>query len=333
MTRWYYTTDNRQRIGPVTSEQLRRLARAGTIRPNDMVQREGSGKWKRAEKVNGLFPAAKAVEAAVTPQPQEAVPAVSQPPIQLGQVAVTPAEAVVAAPAIVQPLPSPPSHSSFGGLNASTPEQSRGRGRGCLLWSLVLGIPVFGLLLVVAAIVGGLAFWWHSTANSRLEARVKQLVSEKEGAAIKSVLLVKKNPSEYDGMIIAADGREGTIHVICDGDRILATWLWTSGPMEPVVKGAGKKPLPPGDMSLKANVWTRTEFKNLVMGKTPDEVMKAIGKPESTNEGDEKYRYWYYRSITKDEITGKVDLTTNIVFRSDDPAKTERIVVHVNFFN
>src|SRR5262245_38991508 len=37
MSRWYYTLDNRQRLGPVTSEQLRQLAASGMIRPECMV--------------------------------------------------------------------------------------------------------------------------------------------------------------------------------------------------------------------------------------------------------------------------------------------------------
>jgi hypothetical protein len=55
MTRWYYATDNRQRLGPVTSQELRRLAGSGEIGPACMVAREGSNKWVPANKVRGLF--------------------------------------------------------------------------------------------------------------------------------------------------------------------------------------------------------------------------------------------------------------------------------------
>jgi hypothetical protein len=55
MTRWYYTSDNKQRLGPVSAEQLRQLALAGTIRPEHMVMREAGGKWIPAAKVKGLF--------------------------------------------------------------------------------------------------------------------------------------------------------------------------------------------------------------------------------------------------------------------------------------
>jgi hypothetical protein len=56
MTRWYYTLDNRNRLGPVTSEQLQQLALAGTIRPESMVIPESGGKWVPATKLKGLFP-------------------------------------------------------------------------------------------------------------------------------------------------------------------------------------------------------------------------------------------------------------------------------------
>jgi hypothetical protein len=56
MSRWYYTLDNRQRLGPVTSEELRELALSGTIRPECMVTLAGVGRWVAAAKVKGLFP-------------------------------------------------------------------------------------------------------------------------------------------------------------------------------------------------------------------------------------------------------------------------------------
>jgi len=56
MSRWFYAPDNRQRLGPVSSEDLRALALSGTIRPECMVMREGSEKWVPAAKIKGLFP-------------------------------------------------------------------------------------------------------------------------------------------------------------------------------------------------------------------------------------------------------------------------------------
>jgi hypothetical protein len=56
MRRWYYTRDNRQRLGPVTPEQLRQLALSGAILPEHSVMPESGGKWVLASKVKGLFP-------------------------------------------------------------------------------------------------------------------------------------------------------------------------------------------------------------------------------------------------------------------------------------
>jgi hypothetical protein len=75
MSRWYYTPDNKQRFGPLTAEQLGRLALSGAVRPEYMVMREGGGKWVPAAKVKGLFPEASHradEEAASTPPPERA---------------------------------------------------------------------------------------------------------------------------------------------------------------------------------------------------------------------------------------------------------------------
>jgi outer membrane protein assembly factor BamE (lipoprotein component of BamABCDE complex) len=53
-------------------------------------------------------------------------------------------------------------------------------------------------------------------------------------------------------------------------------------------------------------LYTRDEFRQLLMGKTMEEVLKAIGKPNSTAESPPD-TYWYYRGITYDPVTGKTD--------------------------
>jgi hypothetical protein len=56
MTRidWYYARGNKQ-IGPVGSTELKQLAAAGQLRPNDLVWREGLTEWAPASSVRGLF--------------------------------------------------------------------------------------------------------------------------------------------------------------------------------------------------------------------------------------------------------------------------------------
>lgn len=51
---WYYARDNKQ-MGPVSSVELKRLATAGSIAPDDLVWREGMTEWAAARNVRGLF--------------------------------------------------------------------------------------------------------------------------------------------------------------------------------------------------------------------------------------------------------------------------------------
>ena len=51
---WYYARGNRQ-SGPVASLELKRLAAAGELRPDDLVWREGMAEWTPARNVRGLF--------------------------------------------------------------------------------------------------------------------------------------------------------------------------------------------------------------------------------------------------------------------------------------
>jgi hypothetical protein len=56
MADWYYAR-NGQHQGPVTSAQLKQMAAAGQIGPDDLVFKEGSTQWVAASTVAGLFPA------------------------------------------------------------------------------------------------------------------------------------------------------------------------------------------------------------------------------------------------------------------------------------
>lgn len=56
--RWYYARGG-QKIGPVTSQELRYLAASGSLQPADLVWTEGMAEWKEAQSVVGLFPDAR----------------------------------------------------------------------------------------------------------------------------------------------------------------------------------------------------------------------------------------------------------------------------------
>jgi TM2 domain-containing membrane protein YozV len=52
---WYYSHDG-QRLGPVSSEQLKELAAVGKLGPDDLVWKEGMDNWVAAGKVKKLLP-------------------------------------------------------------------------------------------------------------------------------------------------------------------------------------------------------------------------------------------------------------------------------------
>jgi hypothetical protein len=52
---WSYCRDKRTRKGPVTFQELQRLARSGQLTPTDMVQQHGTTGWVTAGSLPGLF--------------------------------------------------------------------------------------------------------------------------------------------------------------------------------------------------------------------------------------------------------------------------------------
>jgi hypothetical protein len=61
-------------------------------------------------------------------------------------------------------------------------------------------------------------------------------------------------------------------------------------------------------------VYTRQEFRDLVMGKTQSEVIAAVGKPDSTQD-DGLGVNWYYYNRTTDPVAGKIDGSAQVVFK------------------
>ncbi len=54
-THWYYTRDGRMTFGPVTWQELRRMASTGELLPSDVVGHVGMRKSTRAGRVAQLF--------------------------------------------------------------------------------------------------------------------------------------------------------------------------------------------------------------------------------------------------------------------------------------
>ena len=51
---WYFARGNKQ-MGPLSAADLRRLAAAGELSPDDLIWREGLAEWTKARNVRGLF--------------------------------------------------------------------------------------------------------------------------------------------------------------------------------------------------------------------------------------------------------------------------------------
>jgi hypothetical protein len=58
--------------------------------------------------------------------------------------------------------------------------------------------------------------------------------------------------------------------------------------------------------------YSRDDFRSAVVGMSPDQILKLLGKPNSTHAAGE-WIYWDYERRTTDPITGKKDLISQII--------------------
>jgi len=144
-SQWHYLTDDSDEPqGPVSSEQLKKLAAAGKLAPDDMVWKEGMADWVEAAKLKGLFSANKPASdsgpapakspAPAPPPPRNPAPAPAppRPSAAAPGPAAAPGLTPVSAPA--NPYADLPQNDLFGGsapLNAgmqpaATPQQVPG---------------------------------------------------------------------------------------------------------------------------------------------------------------------------------------------------------------
>lgn len=62
-------------------------------------------------------------------------------------------------------------------------------------------------------------------------------------------------------------------------------------------------------------LYTRDEFRKLLAGKTMEEVLQLIGKPDSTSDTPDRDPMWLYRGITYDPLTKNTDTSVYVYFR------------------
>lgn len=74
----------------------------------------------------------------------------------------------------------------------------------------------------------------------------------------------------------------------------------------------------PGKQAKKT--YTRDELRAAVVGKTKDEVVSLIGKPDRTEE-PHKGNYWSYWGVNIDPATGKRDASAYLYFDAEGRVK------------
>jgi predicted Zn finger-like uncharacterized protein len=70
---------------------------------------------------------------------------------------------------------------------------------------------------------------------------------------------------------------------------------------------------PPKENPPARRTYTRDEFRKLVIGKTPEQVIAAVGQPDSKRELGGAV-FWVYRDMTIDPVSKKLDLSINVNF-------------------
>jgi hypothetical protein len=61
-------------------------------------------------------------------------------------------------------------------------------------------------------------------------------------------------------------------------------------------------------------VYSRQEFSRRVLGKSEEEVIEAVGRPDETSEDDDA-RYWHFKKRTLDPLTQKKDTDVQVVIK------------------
>ncbi len=94
---------------------------------------------------------------------------------------------------------------------------------------------------------------------------------------------------------------------------------------EAVAKGKQRDDDKAAKDTVKANKnLPRDQFRSLVSGKTEQQVIGALGKPDETQDQEGLGKLWYYRNVAPDPTTGKKTALVQLVFEGG-------VVAMVNF--
>jgi hypothetical protein len=96
---------------------------------------------------------------------------------------------------------------------------------------------------------------------------------------------------------------------------LLGVMLTASAQFAYFLFGSGQTSDPQGDAAHAKPLYTREQFETLIMSKTEDEVLRAVGKPYTTSRGKD-VQYWHYANLTLDPLTKKRDSDAQVVFEN-----------------
>ena len=160
---WYFARGNKQ-IGPVSAADLRRLAVAGELSPDDLIWHEGLSEWTKARNVRGLFEEESKLTAAeetpskpVVALPPEAAPAAE--PIEPGEPAEAPEAVGPRAPARhpVEALLDSLRRAAGPGFIEAAARGARACGSYGLLAAMVLVVAFAVIAIAKTGTIGGLS--------------------------------------------------------------------------------------------------------------------------------------------------------------------------------
>jgi hypothetical protein len=77
------------------------------------------------------------------------------------------------------------------------------------------------------------------------------------------------------------------------------------------INRARESQLPP---PRRPPVYSRQEFSRRVLGKSEEDVIEAVGRPDETSEDDDA-RYWHFKKRTFDPLTQVKDTDVQVVIK------------------
>jgi hypothetical protein len=86
-------------------------------------------------------------------------------------------------------------------------------------------------------------------------------------------------------------------------------------------KVAGQKKHEAADRIAANKALPREQFRNLILGKTPDQLVALLGKPDYTQDTELTGTLWYYKNVAPDPASGKRATKVQLSFDSFETVK------------